>query len=319
MKFRNSTLLLWGALAIAFGYAGVLSSLPIYQLKDAVNYLRYATCPEAILQGYVSQGVLAVLANEPIWLLINIFFAKYFEPEYVIRTIIFISAFLVAFSSIKHNRKYFIWVMLFLILPQVIKNHIVHLRQGMAVAIFITGWYAVNQKMKWLLMGLTPFIHASFAFVLVLYFLSLLIKEMRLATDLRTLCFIAITVAISLSLGWLASIVGARQATEYTFSHADISGLGFIFWAGILYLMHMQGKKFLLKYMFEISGLIFYLISYWFIPVTARIFESMLLLILVAGLQLTAWRRQVFLVAISIYCLLQYALRCNQPLFGFGV
>lgn len=54
-------------------------------------------------------------------------------------------------------------------------------------------------------------------------------------------------------------------------------------------------------------------------PVTARIFESAILLVLLAGLHLTKWRRYAFLSAFLFYFLFSYLSRVGQPWLGWGV
>jgi len=303
----------------SLSYATVLVSLPLDVFMDRINYLRYAESSLEILHRYMEAGWLTTISNEPLWLLVNIGLANFFAPELVVKLLIFFSALLVSCMLMLHHKKEIWWCLLFLLLPQVIKNHIVHLRQGVAIAIFLIGWYAERRFIKWSLLGLVPFIHASFAFVLAIYCLTVMMKKIRLAADLRSIGYIGAAISISLSLGWLANIVGARQGQEYEFTHATISGLGFLFWLCCLFIMILQGNHFLRRYTFEIGGLLFYLVSYWFIPITARIFESMLPLILVAGLHLTRWRKVTFLAAITLFCIIQYILRIQQPWFGFAI
>jgi hypothetical protein len=99
----------------------------------------------------------------------------------------------------------------------------------------------------------------------------------------------------------------------------DVSGLGFAFWFGVLGLMLMQGRNFLRKYVFETGLVGFYLATYWMIEVTARIFESGLLLVLLAGLSLTGWRRLTYLSAVLAFGGLSWILRVGQPAMGFGI
>ena len=316
-RIRKGSLIVPSTYLFSLIYAATLAFLSLDVFKDRINYLRYAESSLAILQGYSNKGILVALVNEPVWLLINAGLAKYFDPQIVVRILIFFSAFLVACYICLYNKKYFLWVVVFLFLPQVVGNYIVHLRQGLAIAIFLAGWYSNKRMIKWFLLGVTPLIHATFFFVITIYFLAEILKKIRFAADLRTVVFLIFAIVISLSLGVISAKLGVWQAWEYHFTAADISGLSFLFWSGILAIMCLQGKIFLRTYVFEIGGLLFYLISYWLVPVTARIFESMLLLILVAGLHLTKWRRILFLFGITSYCILQYALRINQPWLGF--
>jgi len=55
------------------------------------------------------------------------------------------------------------------------------------------------------------------------------------------------------------------------------------------------------------------------IEVTARIFESGLLLVLLAGLSLTGWRRLTYLSAVLAFGGLSWILRVGQPAMGFGI
>jgi len=318
-KEKENFIFLFFVLLCALLYGGLFVSLPLYEFRDRDNYLRYATNSWDIFKMYRSSGLLVVLANEPLWLLLNAALAKIFTPETVLRLMIFFPATLLAWNILRQSSHQFVWLLLFLLLPQIFVHHICMLRQGLAIAIFVTGWFSHNRYIRFFLMALTPFIHASFVFVLSIYFLSFLFQKLKIAIDVRTLIYASFALLCSLILAWLASIVGARQAQEYTFSSANISGFGFIFWLIILFIMFLQGKRYIYSYSFEVGGLVFYLISYFFIPVSARIFESMLLLILIACLNMTGWRRTLFLALIMSYCMVQYAIRLHQPWLGFGV
>ena len=120
-------------------------------------------------------------------------------------------------------------------------------------------------------------------------------------------------------LGLLASFLGARQVETYQFSMGDISGLGFLFWMLVFAVMCLQGRTFMRRHGFEISAIVFYLSTYFLIEVTARIFESMLLPVLLAGLHMTNWRRMTFNSLIIFFGVLTYLLRIGKPWLGFGI
>lgn len=305
--------------ALSLTYGWVLAGLPLEVFKDRTNYLIYADQSSLILLRYWSQGILTGLTNEPIWLLLNAGLALVFEPETTLRIVIGVPASIVAYLVLRAEPKNFIWLLLFLFLPQVLKNHIVHLRQGVAVSFFLIGWFANWRAMRWFFFLFTPFIHASFFFILTLLFLTAIFRKLRLAAGLRNILFIFVGLTLSIFLAAVAKFLGARQAVEYDFAVADISGLGFIFWSIVLFVMILQGRTFMRQYAFAIGVLVFYLSTYFFIEVTARIFESALIILLLAGLQMTVWRRQVFVALIVGYGLLSYVLSLNQPWLGFGV
>lgn len=305
------------ALAVAYGLA--LAMLPMDAFLDRENYLVYAQSSDLTLAGYAASGWLRALANEPLWLLSNVVLSSFLAPEQVVRFFVFLPATTVAYLVLRTDPRQFLWLLLILLLPQVIKNHIIHLRQGVAIAVFLLGWNLTSSTWRRVLFLSTPFIHASFFFVLGLLALTHFAKKLRLAADLRMLTFIAAGVGVGVGLGWLAQILGARQVQEYEFVAAQVSGLGFFFWCLVLILFVMQGKRFMRDNAFALGAIAFYLGTYFLVGVTARIFESAMLIVLLAGLRLTGWRRPAFLSLVTAYGILVYWLRLDEPWLGFGV
>ncbi|BCX02585.1 MAG: hypothetical protein KatS3mg053_0523 [Candidatus Roseilinea sp.] len=283
-------------------YAIVLVSLPLLDFKDRANYLAYAEYPVAILQAYVELGPAALLSNEPLWLAINIVLASFLAPEDVVRVIIFVPAFVVAWITLQSSPKHVIWLMLVLLYPVVIKNHIIHLRQGVAVALFLAGLALRREWLRYMLIGATPFIHSSFFFVIGIGTLAQLSRRLRFATDLFVILFVLVTLAVVLSLEGLASVLGARQANQYDLRQGTVvSGAGFVLWLAVLILMMLEGKCYLRQHRFAVAVILFYLGTYFFVPITARVFESMLIPVLLAGLALTRWRGVAFKVTIASF------------------
>lgn len=311
----------WRLAAMAFAvlYGAVLSSIPDEQFKDFSNYLTYAENSLAIAAGYWAGGLFRWLANEPVWLLLNAGLHGVMPPEAVVRSIIFFSAFSVSWLVLRVGPRHAIWLIVFLLLPLVVKNHLIHLRQGLAIAIFLWGWFAPAGWLRWGLMGVTPFIHASFFFVFVIAGVAKLATRLRLGPGIRAIVFLALAVFLSVGLGWLAAQLGARQAQEYEFTTTQVSGLGFVFWLVIAVVWALEGGRYLKAHAFEMGLIIFYLGTYWLIEVTARIFESGLLLVLLAGLTLTGWRRQGFLAIVLLFGCAVWFLRLGQPALGFGI
>ena len=305
-------------LCIALVYGFVLSQVPDVHFKDFNNYLRYADSSWLIALRFADGGLLRILSNEPLWLLMNAGLSLFLEPETVVRTIIFFGASSVAWFILRHYPQHFIWLILFLFLPQVIKNYLIHLRQGAAIAVFLWGWFAVNRSSHWLLMGLTPFIHSSFFLILALLALTWLLRTIRFAPDLKIITYVAAGIAVGLGLGVLVELFGARQASRYAFEGKDVSGLGFLLWVMILSVMLSAGKSWLREHAFEIGIVTFYLVTYWLLEVTARIFESGLIVVLLAGLTLRGWRRQVFLGMVLGAGALDWVLRIGRPALGFA-
>ncbi|MGI2153086.1 EpsG family protein [Shewanella oncorhynchi] len=292
--------------------------IPIDAVMDRANYLIYASDSELIFARYFSIGFLSVFTNEPVWLIINVFLNRFFTAENVVFIVIFFSSFISSYLVLKSNPKYFFFLLFILFMPQVVSKYIVHLRQGLAISIFLVGWSLKNTRWRFLLLLITPFIHSSFFFVLFLYFFSEISLKLKLDRDIRSILVVFLGLGLGLGLGYVANLIGARQANEYDFSSANISGLGFIFWFGVFSLYWFQGRDFVRKHAFSISALIFYLSTYFLIEVTGRIFESMIIFVLLASLDLTAWRRKAFILALFLFVLLTWLPRINQPWLGWG-
>lgn len=300
-------------------YGATLSLLPSDELRDWTNYLSYAE--NAWVQLQISWGIspLIAFANEPLWLLINSALALILPPEAVVRLIIFVPATLVAWLVLRHGPRPFAWLLVILFLWPVIQNYLIHLRQGLAIAVFLLGWFTTGRPLRWLLMGATPFIHLSFAFVLPLLWLATAMQRLKLGADLRTIVFISSGIFAGTSLAWIAEIIGARQSESYSFSTADVSGIGFLYWLSIFALMCFEGRRFLRGNAFQAGVVVFYLSTYFLIEVTARIFDSVLILVLLASLKLTRWRRVAFLAIVVCFGVLQWLMKMKEPLMGFGV
>ena len=305
-------------LCIAVVYGAFFSLLPLDLFTDRDNYLNYTENSLLIFQRYQGWGLIPLLANEPLWLLVNAGLANWFPPEVVLRFIIFLPATLVAWMVLLRHPKQFLWLLFFLLFPAVLKNHVIHLRQGLAVAVFLIGWFTKKPSLRLAIIATTPFIHASFLFILGILVLSRSMTYVRLGPDLRTGIITSLSVGMGLVFAWLVSLVGARQGEYNDFNITQGSGLGFFFWLIIFCIWLLQGRNFLRKYAFESGIIILYLGTYWLLNVTARIFESGLLLVLLASLNLTGWRRQAFLAAFMALFAMQWLIRLGKPSFGFG-
>jgi hypothetical protein len=317
-QYTLQKLYLFAVLLISILYGDILASLPLEVFKDRANYLLYAQYSWPRLMSLADAGLLSLLANEPLWLLINAGMAIVFSPETTLSLIIGVPSFLVSYHVLRMNPHSFLWIVLFLLIPQIIKNHIVHLRQGVAIAVFLIGWFSVRSQVRWSLFALTPFIHSSFFFVIGLLLLTIVSLKIRMAADLRTLLFATAGVGVGIGLSWITLVLGARQALRYEFVATDFSGHGFLFWGAIFAMMCCQGKEFMRHHAFELGAIVFYMGTYFLIEVSARIFESVLILVLIAGLRLTGWRRPAFLTSVLFYGGYSYTMRISAPYLGWG-
>lgn len=310
-------LILFISLAYAYSLASIIPMTD--EIKDRLNYLSYPVNSAVIGFYYFSKGVLSFIFNEPLWLGLNAGLNLFLLPEQVVFGFVFFSSFVTSILILKSDPKYFLFLLFLLIFPQIIGKYVVHLRQGLAITIFLIGWFSVSKSWRWFFFVLTPFIHASFFFVIFLYGFVWVLKKLNFAIDLRTIAIILLGLMVGFSFGMLAGALGARQGELYGRNSADVSGLGFLFWFGVLVVYWLQGRDFTKENAFAMAALTFYLATYFFADITGRVFESMLIIVLLASLGLTSWRRKVFVAAILVFTGLSWLLRFNQPWLGWGV
>ena len=296
------------ALLGAIVYGAALALMPGDGILDRENYMGYLANAQILLIEWVDGGVIRILANEPLWIVMNWGLSFLLSQEQSLQLLIFIPAAAVAYFSLRVDARFFVVLVGFLLLPQVIKNHVVHLRQGVAVAVFILGWFAHTRRLRWGMWCLTPFIHSSFFFVLGIFCLASLCRRWRLPVPLVVAMMFAFGAAVGLALQQLALVAGARQGEESVIQGSlEVSGLGFVFWLSAMVLLIMQGKSFVRAHLFEISTVVFYLATYFLTPYSGRIFESTLLLVLLAGLRMRGLGRPVFLLAMLTFGALHWA------------
>lgn len=287
-------------LLLALAYSGTLAALPLFG-QDTEGYLEYARYSLVMLGRYVLAGPLATIANEPVWLILNGALGLVLAPETVVRLLIFASALLMSYVMLRRGAdRGWGWLIVFLLMPQLLENYLTHLTQGCAISVFLAGWFSPSKFRRWLLLGLSPLIHSSYFVVLALYAMTETMKKFRLAEDVQITVTVVTGGLMSVGFVWVASVLGARQGTEYQdIASAAVSGTGFVFWLVVLLLFFLEGRSLVRRNALAITALVFYLATYFFLQFTGRIFESMIALVIVAGLQLTDWRRATF-IALSV-------------------
>jgi hypothetical protein len=155
--------------------------------------------------------------------------------------------------------------------------------------------------------------------VLLLIALASVLRKLGSSRMVVLAAYLALGLVLGLGLGLIAQVLGARQGSEFEFvADPTISGQGFAFWTLPLAVMLMQSRQFVIDHLLEIGSIIVYLATYFLSPVTARVFESTLMLVMLAGLRMRAESRLAFFTLIGAYTTLlwlQVAFGVN-PLFG---
>jgi hypothetical protein len=311
---------MFGLLFFSFLFALYLASLPIDQFVDRESYLSYASYSLPIFLNRSSHGILTFFFNEPLFGAVNVILTSLFEVETTLRLIIFFSAFTTFYIVLLNSEpKYILLSLLFLLLPQVLKNNIIHLRQGLAISFFIWGWFSSNGRKKKILFFCSALTHSSFIIVLFGLFLIRFIREFKFSTDLRMTIFVLLSLFIGVFSFPLADMLGARQVDNYETVVSEASGFGFIFWFGILIIFISQGKRFFLHNTHSFLFLSLYLGTYFFLPVSGSILESVLILILMSSHELKNYKKWMFIFAYLSYFILTWYPRLFKPGFGWSI
>lgn len=269
--------------------------------RDRDNYLVYAHSSLLTLERYLSEGILVVFSNEPLFLLINISLEFLNSPELTIKMIIFISTMIVLLCIGRLTDYNLIVIVLFLILPQVLKNHIIHLRQGLALSVYLLSFISIKGKKIAILRFVAPFIHSSFLFLLFFEYLEKTLKFLWFKFILRMIFSVGLIFFLIQSVPILATIVQDRRAQEYDFSMASgASGLGLLMWVGVAFIFILIVDKSKLINVICCYGLVFYILSYFFLDFGARVFESILPLMIVAALNIHDKESKTFLVILLV-------------------
>jgi len=295
-----------------------LAMLPLLAFKDRLNYLSYAENSLGILLFNLTSGLDSLIFNEPIWLTINILLSQFFESEIIVQIIIVLPLIIISNKIISNTDHKILAVLLIMLVPQVLKNHIVHLRQGVALCVFIIGFYSNKLWIRNILQVLSCFIHSSFFIVFFIRLFDHFWGKLKINLYLKMIITAIMLFLIGTLAIQIASVLGARQGERYTAVLTNVSGLGFVFWSMIYVIFLSAGRRFLHKNSFQMSIFSFYLVNYFTFPVAARVFESGLLLILLAGLDLRGYRRLMFISFVVAFSALGLVLKIDQPLLGWG-
>jgi hypothetical protein len=287
-------------LAVVFMISSLLAMRPIGLGLDDYNYLAYFASAKDILLRY--EGI-SLVFNEPLWMIISHLTVEIFAYEGSLRFIIFVSALFAGIGLGRINHWSLLPVVLYFALPLSLKNHIDHLRQGLALGLYIF-LYSVNGPFRTLRLVL-PLVHSSFWVVILIDLVVswLLKKKIPKRIDSLKIFFIFGCVSVLFAVGMEETIsaLGFRQAEAYIFLSSGGSGVAFIGWFVLLpvFLMLSNQKYFVLF----AAYLGFYLGGYFLNPIAARVFENSFFLICSAAPILSFSKRLLFGGILIVMCI----------------
>ena len=317
---RNKNYYSSSIIVLSVLFAIYLAFLPIDSFVDRDNYLIYASAYDLIFINIIQSGFFSFIFNEPFFISVIFLLSTFFGTEDILRVIIAFSTFSTFYLVLRNVPKRFLLLALLILLsPQVLKNNIIHLRQGLAVSVFLWGWFSTKPSRKIILLFLAALTHSSFFIVDFSLLTIFIIQRLKISNSIKYLFYSAYGLALGFFGIAISAYLGARQGLSYEGVEAETSGLNFIYWLFILVLYLSQGKIFFEKNAASLFFIILYLTTYFTLPVTARVFESVLIIVLLASLDLRGYKRQAFYILYVFYFIYSWYFRIFQPGFGWDV
>lgn len=246
---------------------------------DRDAYLNYAINANEILNNILNYNFYNVLINEPLWLFINILLSYFIDSKYVPFSVGIISYLLCAnFVFKKVEKKYIFATIILFFMPQIYKLFLVHLRQGLAVSLYISSFICHRKSNKYLLMVSAGLVHNSFIPISLVHFFC-----DRYSVYFSAKAIITITIffgsIIGIFLFEVLQLLSFRQHNNYFAVVQNNSGFGFLFW-GFLFCILLTSNRFTLRNsLISIIPIGLYLSLYFINPLSARILESYLIII----------------------------------------
>lgn len=243
----------------------------------------YATYPDYILNSY---NGLNLLVNEPLFIIFNLYLAKIMSPDNIVTLMVFIIVYSCSILIWKYSRNIcylFLGLLILFFFPYLFHFQFVVLRQALATLVFLIPIIFIsNAKVKNILILLSPFIHSLFFLIVPIYFLYLFFKGKNIKFDKILFAFFLISIASNFLFYTLGNFLGFRQMNEEHITGEVVTGGGaFIFFILIfLYLYKFYREKRDFIYEFSLILLIFFLATYFFLPIAGRLMSTLSLIIL---------------------------------------
>ncbi|WP_050910877.1 EpsG family protein [Vibrio campbellii] len=305
MRITKHRLYILSYLVISVLYGLLLTLLPNELFRDRQNYIVYAIDSMKIMDRYDG---LAILTNEPLFLLLNSFLSNFFKPEAIPLVFVFFTGFTVSFFILYKGRNAlvcFLGFLALLLIPQAFHMQLVVLRQSFAASVMMWAILFLGHKKYFKLIVFSlGFIHSSmfivFFFIVVDGFFRQLVSEKII---LRSLFLFIVSIVISLLILPVAQMLALRQATEYSSTLTGVGGGNFILFSGILIIIFTQYKRRYLNdghYVMAILGLSIYLGMYFFSPFAGRLMVSFLPFIICLLCYFSNMRALILMVALIL-------------------
>ena len=293
-------------------YAAVLASLPNDLFKDRGSYLEHSFHGLVFVQDQLSNGLESFFFNEPVWFLYAFVVGSTLGAEFFVASTVFINSFILFVSlSLLVSRYRPGWISIIIVLiivasPELLKNQLVHLRQGFALSIYLV-WLVLSSKNVSLKASIfCSLVHSSFFFLS--FFIILFKLYRRYAPKFSAAVFILASIPALVGLFSVVDIfaeaVGARQVGKESFH--EISGFGALFWLAYLFILTLRIDRLNEIVVFAALGLVVYLCGYFVFHEISRVFKNFIPYIYISAFCGRAQTDKVLLFLISFNYIFHY-------------
>ena len=224
-------------LSLVFGYIIIINIIDLSKTDDAASYIRYFVNSRIMIENYGLRAItndigylsfLVIIKNLPI------------RPDNIVN-FLSLTNFILIFSSIIYlirdeRQKLFLASIILLTSPILTLGHVIHLRQGFALAIFLLTLCALNTKIKNLeneeskfmfAAFIAAFFHTSFLFFLPVLGTYKISKIFFRNKYVVLMCVCLMVLLLSWAQNNIAALLGARQVYDDRSMQVLVNGFGF--------------------------------------------------------------------------------------------
>ena len=311
-----------GSLVVSAIYGLLLTvSLPIDGVLDRANYLYALQSANSIAALFIKLNQLtfsSLLSSELLWNLMNVIGSEIFFSETLLRIYIFFSASSAAFLIARVYGKSGIFVLAILVTPAFLKNYIIHLRQGIAISIALNFFLVKSAKRGLLVILIASLVHASFSFFLPALVLDFILKKFDFYVRKSVLFLSGVILALILVVfsNMVNLAMFSQKIGQYDGSEIHYSGVGYLAnIALVIPVLLIRKRQVFFAPIYFLFG--FYLISFFYLPYAARIWESLLVFVCLISLKYSPYKL-VTMSVIFVSSIFYYLKNFGEPIFGWG-
>ena len=274
---------------------------PFYSFSDRGNYLIHAQ--PGRFGNVLDRGPVEIIEYQPLWRAWNEVLTTFFDEKTVVLIHSGLSTFLLIFAALSLIDRFglrfqhkLIFLVLFFTLPMFHDKTTSHLRQGLAISLFVTS-FLLRKPSQVALVWLLPFIHYGFLITATTWTAVELLRTERFRpisclTPMVLVSLLTMFMVTGFMLLYLIALLVDFDRLSYYlwYREVEVTGLGLVLWGFVAFLLIAQGKEFLRNNLFVVTSVLQYLIGYVLFLTPARMFNNAQVLVAIAGLQLTGYR-----------------------------